>query len=337
MKSFCEYYDRLPFHKKMLTILFCPCVTLYYLIYNLIKELMNCLVFVSNRCLCPILNSINKGIAWFFEKICNFLDCFFDAIMKIISKFFEFFCLSIEKILSLFKPCFSFISAILNYIFNKICFLFKRIHAFFESLCLFLMICCEKCFSKAYGFVCKPICDRLNECCKRIYEFHKKYIFIPIINVIKRIWTQLSRCFTVTYRTFIKPINDYLLLPIYKCMMKYFIKRIYYFFKAIFGFLYKEIHRIFVKIKEFLIEIKNLIFSLFILLFLRGNRMKQKGIISAKPTKNREFKVVDVRKDQDDLENSKEKYYDNIDNIKFEKNSPPQIFCLENKDFIYDL
>ena len=318
MNNFYQYYANLSPEKKVLTLCFCPCVTIYYLIYNIFKELKKCFECVLNRCICPIANTINKALSFVCEKICKFFDLCFGTIMNIISKCCEFVWMIIQKFLGIFKPCFTFISRILTFIVEKICFVFAKIYLVFETVGLYIINCFDRCFHVIYSFTCKPIFYVINVFCSNLCRC-------------------VNNCFMGIYRIIIKPIRDYIFFPIYLCIMKNIIIRIYDFFEAIFIFIYTQINRVFQKIKAFFIEVKNMIVGIFMAMFNRNviNVSKtNKVIVSAKP-KIRQFKVVDmVKEDKEDLEDGNKLHHSLNNNQTYDKNGMIQIFSFDNKDKI---
>ena len=189
MRNFCEYYSHLPTEKKCAILLFCPCVTLYYIIYNLLKEFGNLLVFIVEKCLFPILNRISRCLSCILEECCYCVDVFLKAILQVLTKFCELIFNILERVLSIFKPLFNCLSNILNFIVQNFCLCLQKIYSCIEAGCIFICSGLENCLNKIYDCFCRKICDCLKTCLFQIYDGTFRYIIMPIARVIKNIFS----------------------------------------------------------------------------------------------------------------------------------------------------
>ena len=309
MKNFCEYYSKLPAEKKCLTILFCPCVMLYYLIYNLLKGLANLLTCIIEKCFFPCLDKISRCISFVIEKICFGLDYVITLILKLLNSVLRFISIILEKIFVIFKPIIDCLVRILNCFCQNFCKCLQKIHSCIEASCIFVTMILESCLNKIYAIFCRPCCNCLKTVLFKIYDWNTKYIIFPIAKVTKRVCSFFYSIFECFYNTFVRPIVEYLLRPIYNCLMNYFILVIYRYVKSIFAFIYAQMRAVFGVIAGIVREIKNVFTNIFYLIIFRGQKPKiinthiVKDMSSNHKTK---AKVPPNEEDVVDLENGKE-------------------------------
>lgn len=341
MQSFCVYYSNLTIEKKILTVLFCPCVTIYYLIYNSIKQFVNLLTYICEECLSPVFNCITRMITYFLEKLCGFLDLIFEILIQCLNKICNCIGMICDRILLCFKPIliffssiftclsniFTFFSNIFTFLCNKFEDCLQKIYDCIEYFCQCISMLFEACLLKINDFCCQPICNFFNMVFLKIIEVIKNYVVNPIVCCTNALINCLSKLLSWGYRVFIKPIIDYIILPIcnllthiYDCFRDYFCIVIYRIFKSIFGFIYQQLANLFSKITSVLIEVKNVFLNLFVALFVQGDKRQAnvKGIGTKKITHKNKWA------EDEDLENGNLQY-------DVSHNNSEHIFCV-NRD-----
>ena len=320
MNNFCDYYSKLTFEKKLLTILFCPCVTLYYLLYNLATQTLKFFNFIAANCLCPCLDCIGSSLSKCLEKICSFFDFIFEFIIRLLSRIFQFVVTVIERILSIFQPIFNCFSRIFSCFFTMILQFFQKSLLLLEAFGIFICKNLEACFKCLYQVFCQRICICLSDCLTQFLEFNKKYLINPLVRFMKRICFCFSDAFRWIYRSFIMPIKDYLLLPIYNCMMNYCFLVFFRVFQSLFHQIGVFFSAIFTAISGIFKDIWFLFRDLFANIFYQGRKRRVINPVSQQMKNGKSFE-----RDDEDLENET-----------MNKQYPEQIFCL-NKDDLFSI
>ena len=315
MNNFCEYFSKMAFEKKLFTILFCPCVTIYYLLYNFATQTLKFFIFINTKCLWPLLDCIATYLSKFIEKICSFFDFLYESLIKILSRILQFFVNIAERFLSIFKPIFACFSRIFSCIFTAISQFFQKFLLLFEAFWKVLCITLEACLKRIYQVFCQRICLCFKDFLLQILEYSKKYLIYPMVTFMTRILSCFYDHFIGIFRTLLKPINDYLLLPLYNFLMKYCFLVFFRVFQSLFHQIRSFFSGIYAAVKDTWISIRDL----FANVFFQGR--KRRIIIVSPTNQSKNGKRID--KEHEDLEQET-----------MNKQAPEQIFCLSRDDFI---
>lgn len=314
-EGFFEFFSSLSPGKKFLTILFCPCVGVYYILYNMIVKFFEGLEYISNHCFIPLLNQIGRCCSFVCDQISVVLNFISDCISAICTKIIDVLDYIIDIVLNLIRP---FCSRILNLIENCLTFVNNCIN----QICVCLLNCCESIFRCVFDFLTKFMNFLWENCCQYIYRFItnivsnvcrflKFVIFEPIQKLLSFFWKYTEKFFTFIYHNIIKTIFNLIFKPIYNLFKDYLFIPIFRVVKSLFKFFGNLFEGVFQLIKSVFDPIKQLVASLFLILFKRNNNKTSRVI---KP-KTKERGGID----DSDIESGGEK-----------------IFCLKNSDLEHE-
>lgn len=324
MRNIFEHYSQMSIGKKIMTLLCCPCVSIYYLLYNILNYFWICIESLLKNYICPLLNKIIECITNIIEKICSCFDCIFDNITKFFEYLWDNLLNCLKNIFSIFKPCTRIISRCLNCVYQNIYYCCENILSCCECFFVYIAKKIDFCLEKIDNFCLKPIINCIKCVCIQIYELNSKYIFRPICDFLKKFFDFLWGIIVWLYENIIKPIKDYILYPIYRCLMDYFFLVIYRYFRSIFRFVYNTLKMIFTKIGEIFIEIKNILFF-FLTFFIKTkkNKTSNKEIQQENDFRDKDLEMLTVK---NPMRNT---LFQNNENNKEER-----IFCFNKEDFL---
>lgn len=324
MRNIFEHYAQMSLGKKIMTFLCCPCVSLYYLLYNLVNYLWMCVEALFTKYICPLLNKIAECITNIIEKICSCFDCILDNITKFFECLWENLLNCLKSIFSIFKPCTRIIQRFFDICYQQLALLCENIFSCCECVWVSIARKIDACLEKIDRFCVRPIIICIKFICIQFYELNSKYIIRPIYNFSKKLFDFLWSIVLWIYENVIKPIKDFILYPIYRCFMDYFCLTVYRYFRSIFRLLYNTIKMIFSKIGEIFVEIKNLLFF-FLTIFTKTKKTRTENNreIRQEQENDKDLEMLNVK---NPMRNT---LFQNNDNIREER-----IFCFNKEEFL---